>query len=177
MQHIEFGSDSFCDVTLRSYRKSFRFADILATSELVARHKVHACHYIIFGGPGETAATISETIANAASLPAAPIFAFSGMRIYPRTPLYQQAGCQLDFHALLQPHFYENPHLPAATLKRMIAEGTAGNHHWIIGDHADDHAMATDALRRRGKQGPLWEYLDLMRRMSATDSPSKPIAT
>lgn len=166
MQHIEFGSDSFCDQTLRSYGKSFRFADILSASELTAGRKVHVCHYIIFGGPGETEHTIAETVANARLLPAAPIFAFSGMRIYPRTPLHNHMQRKLDYSELLQPRFYENPNLPAADIDRLIRDHTAGNPNWVLSDHADDHAMATAALRSRGKQGPLWEYLDLMRRMS-----------
>lgn len=169
MQHIEFGSDSFCDQTLKRYGKSFRFADILATSKRVAAHKVHACHYIIFGGPGETPATIKETVDNSRLLPDAPIFAFSGMRIYPRTPLFKQSKTPLSFFELLQPHFYEDPGFPATERNDCIRSATAGLPQWILSDHADDHAMATAALRRRGKQGPLWEYLDLIRRMNPSN--------
>ncbi|HSH09926.1 MAG TPA: lipid biosynthesis B12-binding/radical SAM protein, partial [Oceanipulchritudo sp.] len=114
LRHIEFGSDSFCDTTLQTYGKSFRFKDILQASETAASRKVHACHYIIFGGPGETEATIRETVANSKLLPDSPIFAFSGMRIYPHTPLFGQSGTEKSPAELLDPAYYSPDELPAA---------------------------------------------------------------
>ena len=46
-------------------------------------------HFIIFGGPGETRATLEETLARAKTLPGAYYFGTLGMRIYPGTPLWR----------------------------------------------------------------------------------------
>jgi radical SAM superfamily enzyme YgiQ (UPF0313 family) len=175
MRHIEFGSDSFCDTILRSYGKSFRFRDIIAASHAAAACDVYACHYIIFGGPGETAATIRETVANARHLPDQLVFAFSGMRIYPHTPLHQHSGSGLSPRALLQPAFFADPAFPAAVRDRVVAAATAGLSNWILCDHADNYARLTAALRRRGKQGPLWEYLGLTQRL--TNGQARPATT
>lgn len=165
MKHLEFGSDSFCDTTLRSYGKSFRFADILETAWMASSRSVHSCHYVIFGGPGETEQTIRETVANSRELPDAPIFAFSGMRIYPHTPLHGQSGSGMGSRQLLMPAFFDDPAFPAQERDRVVAEAIAGVPNWIASDHSDDNAPLMAALRRKGRQGPLWEYLALARRM------------
>lgn len=165
LRHIEFGSDSFCDATLESYGKSFRFDEILEVSRMVARRRVHACHYIIFGGPGESEDTIRETIANARHLPDAPIFAFSGMRIYPHTPLHRQSGDPRTPAELLEPAYYSPPGLEDETRERLVREGTRDNPNWFLSDHADNNAALIARLRRKGKQGPLWEYLVVSRRL------------
>lgn len=166
LQHIEFGSDSFCDETLVSYGKSFRFNDILEASETAARRRVHTCHYVIFGGPGETESTIRETVANSRLLPDAPIFAFSGMRIYPHTPLYQTSGARQTPRELIRPYHYTPEGLSAQRMEAVIRESTRDNPNWFLSDHADNNEAFTRNFRKRGKQGPLWEYLALSRRLN-----------
>jgi hypothetical protein len=164
LKHLEFGSDSFCDTTLKSYGKSFRFNDILEASQIAASRNVHACHYIIFGGPGETEETIRETIENSKSLPDCPIFAFSGMRIYPHTPLHSESAVGKPAHKLLEPAYYTPKDLPDVEREAIIRETTTGLPNWILSDHADNNFELTARLRAKGKQGPLWEYLALSRR-------------
>lgn len=165
MRHLEFGSDSFCPATLQSYGKSFSFDEILHASEIAASKKVHTCHYIIFGGPGETESTILETVENSKRLPDAPIFAFSGMRIYPHTPLVEASGTTLSNSELVSPVFYKPDSLPESRREHIIREATAGLPNWYLSDHADDNAALTTRLRKKGKQGPLWEYLAISRRL------------
>lgn len=167
LKHLEFGSDSFCDVTLKSYGKSFRFSDILEASEVAASRKVHTCHYIIFGGPGETEETIRETVSNSKRLPDAPVFAFSGMRIYPHTPLQKEAGSKQSAKELLEPDYFHLEALPDDRREQIIAECTRGLANWFLNDHADDNNKLTRQLRERGKQGPLWEYLPVSRRLAS----------
>ena len=175
LQHLEFGSDSFCDATLRAYGKSFRFRDILEASEAASGRRIHVCHYVIFGGPGETEATIRETVENSKQLPEAPIFAFSGMRIYPHTPLYREWGAGKSARELLQPCYYQPPGLEDRERDRLVREATRGLPNWILSDHADSAGDLTRQLRERGKQGPLWEYLAISRRLSHQNGQSPPI--
>ena len=166
MKHIEFGSDSFCQETLKSYGKSFSFEDIMKASECAASRNVHACHYIIFGGPGETESTIKQTVQNSNLLPDAPIFAFSGMRIYPHTPLIHETGVKKTSHELIDPTYYTPDSLAVSRREKIIREATAGLPNWFLSDHSDETSQLTARLRKRGKQGPLWEYLAISRRMA-----------
>jgi radical SAM superfamily enzyme YgiQ (UPF0313 family) len=165
LRHLEFGSDSFCDTTLESYGKSFRFKDILEAGETAARRDVHTCHYVIFGGPGETEQTIRETVENSKLLPDCPIFAFSGMRIYPHTPLHGESGDEVAPEELLEPAYYTPEALPDDERETIIREATSGLANWILSDHADSNFELSARLRAKGKQGPLWEYLALSRRI------------
>ena len=90
LSHIEFGSDSFSDSVLRSYGKSFTFEEIHAASTHAHELGMRYSHFIIFGGPGETPASVEETLARAKTLPGAYYFATLGVRIYPDTALGRQ---------------------------------------------------------------------------------------
>ena len=91
LAHIEFGSDSFSDSVLQAYGKSFTFEDILQASLLARQENIEYCHFLICGGPGETAETLQSSFANADRLPSGVILAVAGMRIYPGTPLHARA--------------------------------------------------------------------------------------
>ena len=170
LRHLEFGSDSFSPRTLLSYGKSFTFEDILAASETAAARSVHVCHYIIFGGPGETADTIRETVENSRKLPEAPIFAFTGMRIYPHTPLLSVSGTNLSSSELVSPAFYAPDAFASGQIHKIIVEATRDLPNWHLSDHADDISTLTMRLRKKGKQGPLWEYLAVSRRLAQSES-------
>jgi radical SAM superfamily enzyme YgiQ (UPF0313 family) len=171
LKHIEFGSDSFCDTTLISYGKSFRLRDILESSETASKRRVHTCHYVIFGGPGETESTIRETIANSKLLPSAPIFAFSGMRIYPHTPLYKTDGSRQSARDLIRPYYYSPEGISNEKMAKVIREETRDNPNWFLSDHADNNEAFMRKFRQKGKQGPLWEYLALSRRLNQVSAP------
>jgi radical SAM superfamily enzyme YgiQ (UPF0313 family) len=164
LKHLEFGSDSFSPTTLKTYGKSFSFSEIQEASKVAARKKIHTCHYIIFGGPGETKETILETVKNSLALPSAPIFAFSGMRIYPHTPLANLTENREE-KALTKPVFFTPAPLGDAERERIIRDATKDLPNWFLSDHADDNAEFTKKLRKKGKEGPLWEYLSISRRL------------
>lgn len=166
LRHLEFGSDSFSPTTLKTYGKSFTFEEILAASETAASRSVHTCHYIIFGGPGETECTIRETVGNSKKLPDAPIFAFTGMRIYPHTPLLNVSQTALSNKQLVSPAFYSPQTLEGTRMSEIIAAATFGLPNWHLSDHSDDISALTMRLRKKGKQGPLWEYLAVSRRLA-----------
>src|SRR5262249_5732729 len=62
-QSIDFGTDAASDTTLRAFRKSFNVEDVRAASALCRARGVPFCHSLVFGGEGETWATVAETIA------------------------------------------------------------------------------------------------------------------
>lgn len=166
LSHIEFGSDSFSDAVLPHYRKSFRFKDVKHASILAASRKVHFCHFLIFGGPGESFATIEESIHKSGELPDCPIFAFIGMRVYPGTPLHlslkDHPGLPAD---LLEPYFFLEEGLEKDSLLQFLNNALSQRPNWIFGDQPEGFMKMQEKFRQKGRQGPLWQYYPVMRRL------------
>ena len=171
LNHIEFGSDSFSDPVLRRYGKSFDFEDIRTSSELASDLKIRYTHFIIFGGPGETALTMEETLTRAAALPKALYFATIGMRVYPGTPLWQVAtqhapgGAAADH--LLEPLFYLEPPLTVTGIHTRLKQVQQSASNWAVGDPPPAFVETMAKLRRRGKGANMWEYVELMQRLGS----------
>jgi radical SAM superfamily enzyme YgiQ (UPF0313 family) len=169
LTHIEFGSDSFCDSVLEAYGKDFTFDDIFESSELARRERVDYCHFLIFGGPGETRDTMELSFENSRRFRNAVILAVAGMRIYPGTPLYELArhegfaGTGAD---LLQPQYYLSPSMSENVVFSHLNEFARRSHAWIVGDPTPLYRKLTERLRAKGVVGPLWNYFAMMRRLS-----------
>jgi radical SAM superfamily enzyme YgiQ (UPF0313 family) len=168
LTHIEFGSDSFSDPVLRRYGKSFDFGEIRRSSELAGELKIRYTHFIIFGGPGETPESMEETIARAATLPGALYFATIGMRIYPGTPLWRlvtrQRPAEMTADYLLEPRFYLEPPLTVAGVHARLKQVQQSSSNWAVGDPPPAFVETLAKLRRRGKAGNMWEYVEIMQR-------------
>ena len=169
LSHIEFGSDSFSDTVLRSYGKSFTFEEIRSASEQAHSLGLRYSHFIIFGGPGETRATVEETLARATTLPGAYYFGTLGMRIYPATPLWRQlapeAKGETPADYLVEPRFYIAPEFTLESLHGRLREYQRANPNWIVGDPPPAFTETMGKLRKRGIRGPMWEYAELLQRM------------
>lgn len=169
MRHIEFGSDSFSDSVLEAYGKGFRFEEIAEVSRLARELELHYSHFLILGGPGETEATVAETLQRAASLQGAFFFATIGMRIYPNTPLWQrlkltEAG-ENPADYLAVPRFFLENGMSLESIQTCLKEVAERANNWIFGDPPERFMTTMEKLRRRGIQGPMWEYVELLKRM------------
>jgi radical SAM superfamily enzyme YgiQ (UPF0313 family) len=168
LTHIEFGTDSFCDEVLTEYGKTFTFADVAHSTALARSARVNYSHYLICGGPGETAATLETGYDNSRHLPGAIIFALAGMRIYPGTPLFARAkreGRLAPDADLLEPVYYISPALTEAELLQQLAEFKKRSPNWIVGPYPPEFGRIAERLRERGVIGPLWEYYGTLQRM------------
>lgn len=157
LSHIEFGTDSLCDITLKSYHKPFSFDDILRTSHVCNKLEIDYAHFLILGGYGETMETLSETFKNSSKFGKTVFFPFVGMRIYPNTELYRIAlaeGKIKETDDLLIPRYYLADNLDLNKMKSM-ADNTGKR--WVFPD--EDSSGIINKLRAKGKKGPLWEYL------------------
>jgi radical SAM superfamily enzyme YgiQ (UPF0313 family) len=170
LNHIEFGSDSFSDPVLQRYGKSFDFGEIQRASELADALKIRYTHFIIFGGPGETPDTMEETIARAATLPSALYFATIGMRVYPGTPLWRLVTrlqpAEMAGEYLLEPRFYLEPPLTVDGIHSRLKQVRQSASNWAVGDPPQAFVETLAKLRRRGKGANMWEYVELMQRLS-----------
>jgi radical SAM superfamily enzyme YgiQ (UPF0313 family) len=162
LTHVEFGSESLCDRVLAEYRKPFRAADVETAHTAAREAGLHVAHYLILGGPGETAATVEETLSRVDKLDRTVIFFFPGMRIYPGTALHARAlaeGQLQEAQNLLQPVYYRPPGIALECIAERLAEAARGRSNWIVGSGGARLAAVVARLHARGLSGPLWEHL------------------
>jgi radical SAM superfamily enzyme YgiQ (UPF0313 family) len=137
LRHIEFGTDSLCDPVLKEYGKSFTFDDIAQSSEMALQENIRFAHFLILGGPGETADTIRQTYANSRKLKKTVFFPFIGMRLYPGTALNDRAVRESAISPdrdLLSPFFYLSPDLSVQSILGMMGDFQKQSRNWIVGD-------------------------------------------
>jgi radical SAM superfamily enzyme YgiQ (UPF0313 family) len=156
--HVEFGTESICDRTLKNYGKHFTVNDIIEQSEACRKLEIDYAHFLILAGYGETDETIDETFNNSKQIQRTVFFPFVGMRIYPGTPLYDIAikeGVIDPSDDLIEPKYYISKDVTLDTLK---ARAKASGRRWVFPD--EDTSAITNRMRQlRNKKGPLWEYL------------------
>jgi len=162
LTHVEFGTDSLCDAMLASYRKAFTAADVHRAAALCSELDLFCAHYLIFGGPDETPETLRETVAQAESLPSCALFPYAGVRIYPRTALYERALLDGQVHGddeCLMPKFYLAEGLDAPSIWELVARHAEGNREWLMPSAMPAREPMMQYLRSQGTKGPLWEFV------------------
>ncbi|MBI4775592.1 MAG: radical SAM protein [Deltaproteobacteria bacterium] len=161
LTHVEFGTDTLANDTCRSYDKSFSPEDVLEADEAAQKNELHVCHYLIFGGPGETMETAGETVSLALRFTHSVIMPYLGIRIFPGTEiarLAEEEGLILPGESLLDPKFYVSRSADPAALERMVRSMTAGRANWIFPDEFPKLQSRLQTLRGKGRIGPLWEF-------------------
>jgi radical SAM superfamily enzyme YgiQ (UPF0313 family) len=162
LKHVEFGTESLADGTLKAYGKPFRRRQVLAAHRAALAAGLHVAHYFLFGGPGETEETLEDSLAQIERLEKSVFFLFGGMRIYPNTSLHELAvreGQLAAGQSIVEPVFYQPPGISLSAIAQRLTERARGRENWV---EASGAAAATRALRRmhqRGRSGPLWEHL------------------
>jgi len=162
LAHVEFGTEAMCDAMLTHYRKPFRVDDVLRAHRMAREAEIHTAHYLLLGGPGETEATVNETLDNLEHLDRVVLFFFIGIRIYPGTALYDLALAEgkVDPDAdLLKPVFYRPDAIDFSAIKQMVIARAASRTNWIVGSGGRKVAETVQRLHERGLVGPLWEFL------------------
>ncbi|HUI25321.1 MAG TPA: lipid biosynthesis B12-binding/radical SAM protein [Candidatus Kryptonia bacterium] len=159
---IEFGTDSGSGTMIENLRKEFDADDLRRTSALCHQHRLKFCHSLIFGGPGETAQTIADTLALMDELKPTAVIAFTGIRVLPGTGMVDIAlrDGQIDpDDNLLYPKFYISPTLGDELIGRI--EAYAHRHsNWIVpGKGIKTNVQVLRKLRERKIKGQLWRLL------------------
>lgn len=159
---IEFGTDTGSAAMIQNLKKEFEPTDLRRASQLCHEHGLKFCHSLIFGGPGETEDTVSETIALMDEIQPTAVIAMTGIRILPGTEMVEIAlrDGQLDADDnLLYPKFYIAPSLGDELIERI--EGYARRHsNWIVpGKGIKTNVRVLQRLRERKIKGQLWRLL------------------
>lgn len=156
----EIGGDAACDTTLRAMGKGFSFQDIVESNDLFVRHGIATSHFFMFGGPGETEATVHEGIRNILSLQKCVCFIFMGVRILPGTPLEQIAikeNIISSTDGLLEPTYYISPSVDENWLEATLKAAFAGVRHCVFPPDAMESSLLL--LHKLGYTGPMWDLL------------------
>jgi radical SAM superfamily enzyme YgiQ (UPF0313 family) len=164
---VEFGTDSGSEVMLRNYKKSFTLQEVVQASRLCLKSGINHCHYLLFGGPGETEETMDESFHLMDELNPTAVIAMLGVRIYPGTDLERLSLAEgiIDREtSLLFPHFYVAPAL-RGRLEETVREKASRRMKWIVpGLDMNISQALMEGIRRFGVRGPLWELVGRMRR-------------
>lgn len=159
---VEFGTDSGSPEMLRSLGKSFDAEQIRNASMLCRSAGIDFAHYILFGGPGESVETISESFRLMDELSPTAVIAMTGVRIYPGTALERIAldegvispGCDL-----LEPVFYISPQI-ADSIEEIVTKEAMQRKNWIVpGLEVNVSPAMLEAIRMFKIRGPLWKLM------------------
>jgi len=123
---------------------------------------LHAAHYFLLGGPGETVTTVDETLNCIEHLKKTVLFFFTGIRIYPHTGLYDIAleeGKISKNTSLLEPFYYESDAISHGEIEKQVSERGKERINWIVGSGGKKSAETVSKMHKRGFTGPLWEFL------------------
>lgn len=157
LTHIEFGTESLSDTTLRNYGKHFTVDEVVTISDYCNRAKIYFAHFMILCGYGETEDTINETFENSKRIHESVFFPYVGMRIYPGTRLYDLSVAEGYLDAkepILEPVYYLASGIDYSTLKpRADATGKR----WVFPD--EDVVTVMNKMRKRHRKGSLWHHL------------------
>jgi radical SAM superfamily enzyme YgiQ (UPF0313 family) len=159
---VEFGTESGSPQMLANLAKSFGVREIRSASLLCRDLGIDFAHYMLFGGPEESEATIDESFALMDELAPDAVIAMTGIRIFPGTALYHHAlrdGIITPETSLLEPVFYIAPAI-RTTMCDMVAERALARRNWVApGMEINMSDAMLDALRQFPVRGPSWKHL------------------
>jgi radical SAM superfamily enzyme YgiQ (UPF0313 family) len=162
---VEWGTDAATDATLAGLNKGFDWAAVAESNALFAEQDIANGHYVIFGAPGETAASVEEGLANLNGLRHSVVFAFLGIRIIPGTEMWRlsrREGLIGDDWDSLKETFYFSSLVQREDVDLRIRRSFGGDISRIYPTGGTEAVIAR--LHQRGLKGPLWDYVLKARR-------------
>jgi len=126
MVAAELGIDGASDAALAGLGKSFTFAEVRDCCRRLHELGVGMSASVMFGGPGETPATVREGIANLNALEGVHTMVFSGIRVLNGAPLLERARRERQIPEGwngIGACYYFSPALDREALHQMLLEG------------------------------------------------------
>ena len=160
LSSVEWGTDASTDETLEGLNKDFTWNDVEECARIFSSSGIANAHFVIFGGPGETQATLSLGLANIERLERCVVFAFNGIRILPKTPLYTLAmnqGIISGGDNLLNPVFYFSPDISREMVHENVRQSFGSRPDRVYPPGKDTDKVR--AFHRLGYRGPIWDLL------------------
>ena len=141
-------------------KKDFTWDQVRYSNQLFADAGIANAHFIIFGGPGETEATVAEGLNNISKLENCVVFGSIGVRVFPHTSMYDLAfkeGVINREDDLIEPIFYFSEHIDRDKMHRQILESFNDRIDRIYPD--GQLLEKTSAFHLLGYRGPIWDYI------------------
>ncbi len=157
---VELGSDASTDATLAGLEKSFTWSDVEVANKILIENEIACAHFVMFGGPDETPQTLAAGLANIDRLEHCVVFGFSGIRLYPNSPL---AGRAIDEGVidkdddLFMPVYYISPEVDKDSMDETLTSSWAHKSDRFFPPNKSDRV--TQQLRSLGWKGLLWDQI------------------
>ena len=173
---IDFGADSGNARMLQRLGRAFGPDDLCSTAQSCAAAGIPFMYDLMLGGPGETRATMSESIDLVRRLDVDCVGVSLGVRVYEGTALTEEVrasgplesnpalqGARLDNERLLRPVFYVAPDL-GPDIASAVKELVAGDKRFFLpGDYNYNDNERLIAAIAGGARGAYWDILRKMR--------------
>ena len=133
-REVSLGFESGCDDILEEMNKHFRTKDVRDAVRMLSDSGIHAMGFLMLGGPGETKATVKESLAFVSSLNLDALKITVGVRIYPYTKLAKKAvedGLIAEEDNLLFPKFYMVRGLEE-WLREIVEKNIREHRNWMM---------------------------------------------
>ncbi len=133
-ERVQVGNESGSDLVLTNLGKGFSRRQVEETFQLLQRAGLSYNCFLMMGGPGETPATVQESVELLERYNPFLVNLTVGIRIYPHTALYDQAlaeGVITPGDNLLWPHFFLLPEV-AEWIWDFLKDVTSRHANWIF---------------------------------------------
>jgi radical SAM superfamily enzyme YgiQ (UPF0313 family) len=133
-KEVSLGFESGSEKILTKMNKKYSPADIRQISERLKKSGIRRMGFLLLGGPGETRATVKESLEFADSLKLEAMKITIGIRIYPHTLIAQKAikdGLIATEDNLLIPKFYIEEKLEG-WLRQTVNDWMENRPHWMM---------------------------------------------
>ncbi len=166
-------AESASDPVLERLEKGFTAAKVREVAERVERAGIRTLWIFLVGGPGETPATLEETLAFAAWRLGRgdAVYLTVGLRIYPGTTLHRIAideGIVAPGATLLDPTFYFSPDLSFDAAVTRLRRFSADHPRFMFS--ADSRSVLLPYLTRAASllrlPKPHWRYMGIFQKLS-----------
>jgi radical SAM superfamily enzyme YgiQ (UPF0313 family) len=131
-RYVEWGIDSGSETMLHNFKKGFRTRDIVKAIHLCRDYELPFSVSLLFGGPGETMTTVKETLDLMDRLEIEEGFGLAGIRVLPKTGIYERLGRRANYKSLLEPVFYFSERLDQEALYREFDAFREKYPRWIL---------------------------------------------
>lgn len=170
-------AESASDAVLERLEKGFSVEKVREVAQRVERAGIRALWIFLVGGPGETPATVEETLSFASwrMQRGDAVYLTVGLRIYPGTTLHRIAiseGVIADDATLLDPTFYFSPELDFDAAVARLRSFAADHPRFMFS--ADSRSALLPWLTRTASllrlPRPHWQYMGIFQQISRASS-------
>ena len=173
-------AESASNTMLKSYGKSYVQSALVSAADQLRRHRLGALWVFLLAGPGETEATVEESLAFIADhvRPPDAVYITSGIRIYKGSPMADVweegrfGAASLRSSPKNDVTFYYSEHTPPEWLEARLKRFQRQYPHVMLSCEGQGFVtqFALNLLPWTGLKKPYWQYLGWLNRLRRPSS-------